>query len=166
MFVYFSYFAAMSISADIEFLPADKKYRLLLPGPVTQLLDLKNADGKTLIMTHENKMQLEWLAQKIYGRFNTAKELLISIKTRLKRKKRLVLILLGLAAVAGFLNKEIASLSQLNSLYIKVSAFAIGIICCLQLLKYYAQGISSIELASFDPEISELKELILKDYSI
>jgi hypothetical protein len=157
----------MPISADIEFHPENDNYRLILPAPVTEVLSPTNADGKILPITHENKMQLEWLAQKIVSRFNKLNEDLIANRVILKRKKNIAVGIIILAAVAALFKYNLARVTNINILYINVAAFAVGIIACLQLLKYFALSYtdSGRDIAS-DLQIIELKELIQKDYSL
>ena len=156
----------MEIPADIEFLKSTGLYQLRLPEPVTTVLKLTEADGHALFIVHENKMQLEWLAQKIADEYGKVKNSFMISKMRLKRKRKLAISILILASLIALFRIPVSGLVHIDVLYLNVFVFTLGIVCCLQLLKYYALGISKSDddLLSGLP-FSELKELILKDYS-
>lgn len=155
----------MPDSIDIRSLPEGGVYQLFLPDQVASMLQLKEDDGNPLSIIHKNKMQLEWLGQTILKQYNTLNEAFIAGTAKLKRKKRVAIIVLALSALIAFLSSNIATLTKINILYVRVFAFTVGIICCLQLLKYIAQGLTNAD-KSLDFRILELKELILKDYSM
>lgn len=157
----------MPDSIDIRSLPEVGVYQLFLPEQVATLLQLKEEDGNPLSIIHKNKMQLEWLGQSILKQYNTLNDAFIVAMAKLKRKKRLAIIMLVLSASIALLSSYIAALIRVNILYVRAFVFTIGIICCLQLLKYIALGITYGDkgLVS-DFRILELKELILKDYSL
>ncbi|HEY4156049.1 MAG TPA: hypothetical protein VGM24_11495 [Puia sp.] len=154
----------MTDSPDIRSLPG--AYQLFLPEQVAAMLHLTQGDGKALVIIHENKMQLEWLAQKIGEQYHSLYNAFIAGKARLKRKKRRVLIILLFVALAAIFNGPLAGIMQVDRLYIKAFIFTLGIICCMQLLKYLAMGMAG-SARGVDTELSvlELKELILKDFS-
>jgi hypothetical protein len=157
----------MTDSVEIKPLPGAGVYQLLLPDQVASTLHLKAADGRTLFIIHENKMQLEWLGQRIWEQYHSLRNRFSISKERLKRKKRIAFIILVLAGLVAVFNSAIAAFTNLSVLYIKTFAFLAGIICCLQLLKYFAKGIF---YSQADPDseqmMQELKESILKDYSM
>ncbi len=157
----------MPDSIDIRSLPEVGVYQLFLPEQVATMLQLKEDDGNPLSIIHKNKMQLEWLGQNILKQYNTLNEALQTGMAKLKRKKRLAIVILAISALIALLSSNIAALVRVNILYLRAFVFTIGIICCLQLLKYIALGISYVDrgLAS-DFRILELKELILRDYSL
>jgi len=157
----------MTDSVDIKPLPGAGVYQLILPDQVASTLRLTEADGHAIFITHENKMQLEWLGQRIWQQYHSLKNAFTIGKERLKRKKILAAIILAVAVLTGLFSAEIASLAHSSSLYVKTLAFAVGIICSLQLLKYFAKGMSLSNGALVsEPQISELKESILKDFSM
>ena len=144
----------MSLAPNIEFLPDGKKYQLILPVPIVNSLGLTDPEGRPVSIIHENKMQLEWLSQRILTRFSQMNDELIVKKSKLKKRKYWMLGIMAMAIVAGLLNAPLAKMLHVSVLYIDVIAFAFGIIACLQ------------TLANLDPEMMEFKELILKDYSL
>jgi hypothetical protein len=157
----------MTDSVDIKPLPGAGVYQLILPDQVANTLQLTEADGHTLFITHENKMQLEWLGQRIWQQYHSLKNAFAAGKERLKRKRRSAAIILAVAVLTGLFSEEIAGLARISTLYVKTLAFAAGIICCLQLLKYFAKGISLSEgVLVSQPQVSALKESILKDFSL
>ena len=156
----------MADAVDIKPLPGAGVYQLFLPEQVASTLQLTAADGHALSIIHENKMQLEWLGQRIWEQYHSLKNAFMIGKERLKRKKRIAALMLASAGLIALFSAGIARLTQINILYINTFAFAIGIICCLQLLKYFAKGMSIADShLTSGLEISELKESILKDYS-
>jgi len=155
----------MATETDIVFESDGNKYRLILPRPVIDQLGLMDAEGNTVPIVHENRMQLEWLAQKIFSWFNTIHDKQVFVTKKLNKKKRIAIIVLALAALAGIFHNRLASLLHLSAGYIAVSGFALGIIAFLQLLKYYALGLATgREDLSTDQQVLELRELIEKDY--
>jgi hypothetical protein len=156
----------MENTIDIRSLPDAHAYQLLLPDQVAARLQLKQADGNTLFITHENKMQLEWLGQRIWQQYHNLNSSFTASKTRLNRKKRTaVIVLLSVAILAVFRNR-LATLLRMDSMYVNAFIFTVAILCGMQLLKYLAMGVSAMdrEIAS-DSTILELKEIIQKDYS-
>ncbi len=156
----------MHDKVEIKHMPEAGVYRLFLPEPVITALRLTAADGQALFITHENKMQLEWLGQRIWQQYHALKNAFTAGKERLKRKKRLAVILLAFAGLIAIFSALISRLARINILYINTFVITVGAFCCLQLLQYFAKGssLSDNELAS-GPEISELKKSILNDYS-
>jgi len=156
----------MADAVDIKPLPGAGVYQLFLPEQVASTLQLTAADGHALSIIHENKMQLEWLGQRIWEQYHSLRNAFMIGKEKLKRKKRLAAIMLASAGVIALFSAGIARLTQINILYVNTFAFTIGIICCLQLLKYFAKGMSIADSnLTSGLQISELKESILKDYS-
>jgi hypothetical protein len=157
----------MADSLEISALPVAGVYRLLLPESVANLLKLTEPAGKALFITHQNKMQLEWLRQSIWEQYHTASEAFTAGKARLKRRKQWATATLLLAAVVALFNVRLSQLAHIDVLYIKVLSFTIGVICCLQLLKYFAMGMTLAGRDSgAEQRVLELKELILKDFSM
>jgi hypothetical protein len=156
----------MTDPVDIKPLPGAGVYQLFLPEQVARELQLTESDGHALSIIHENKMQLEWLGQRIWKQYHSLKSAFIAGREKLKRKRRLAVIILALACLTALFSKGIAGITHLSDLYIKTLAFAVGIVCCLQLLKYFAKAMSfsDSDLVA-GSQISELKEAILKDFS-
>ncbi len=153
-------------SVDIRSLPGAGVYQLFLPEQVATTLHLTEADGNALFIIHENKMQLEWLSQRIWQQYHSLKNAFTVSKVRLKRKKRLAVIILVFAGLITLFSSGIARQTHVNILYINTFVITVGVFCCLQLLKYFAKGVSFSD-SDFVSElqISELKESILKDFS-
>ena len=155
----------MSTNFDIQFSQEIQKHLLIVNEEIKNELDLRDDQGRPLLMVHENKMQLEWLSQKIIVLYTEIKQVIEFYSTRLKKRKRVaIFLLLGTSAVALF-NNEIARLFHLHPIYINVPAFAIGIVCVMQLLKYYALGFNGYgsDLES-NLKIIELKKIIQEQY--
>jgi hypothetical protein len=157
----------MSIAANIKFHSDSNSYELLLPDSVKNSFGLKDNSGVPLSIIHQNKMKLEWLAQSIVAQFNKLNDYRIVNIKKLARKKRICLIVLAVCAVVIFFKEGIARALHTTTLYINLVSFGVAIISSLQLLKYFALSISDINKGNFstDPEIEQIKELILKDYS-
>jgi hypothetical protein len=157
----------MNDSVEIKPLPGGTVYQLFLPEPVVAALRLTAADGRALFITHENKMQLEWLGQRIWQQYHALKSAFAAGRERLKRKRRMAVILLIIAALIAAFSSAISRLTQVNILYINTFVIAVAVFCCLQLLQYFSKGSLSPDN---DPlsglQISELKKSILRDYSI
>jgi hypothetical protein len=155
----------MAIDTEIVFESGSKKYRLILPRPVIDQLGLMDGEGNIVPIIHENRMQLEWLAQKILSWFNAIHDNRVLVNRKLNKRKRIAIIVLLLAVLAAIFHTGLASLIHVSAAYISVVAFALGIIAFLQLLKYYALGLAARgEGLSSDQQVVELKELIQKDY--
>ena len=156
----------MTDSIDIRSLPGGGVYQLCLPEQLSNTLRLTKADGNALSIVHENKMQLEWLAQRIMKQYQAFNNALTAGKAKLKRKKRLAFIILGISLLTGLFSSGIAKLAHINILYTYTFIFTVGIISGLQLLKYFAMGFTLSEGdVNSDLHISGLKDLILKDFS-
>jgi hypothetical protein len=155
----------MPIDTEIVFESGSNKYRLILPSPVIDQLGLIDAEGNTVLILHENRMQLEWLAQKILSWFNAIHDKRVFKTRKLNKKKTIAIIVLVVAALAAIFHTRFASLLHVSAAYVSVSSFALGIVAFLQLLKYYALGLAAREEdPSSDQNVLELRELIQKDY--
>jgi hypothetical protein len=155
----------MNLTTDIKFLPDSNRYLLVLPGQLTNVLDLNDDEGKAIPITHENKMQLEWLSQRLLSLFGKVNETLVANRATLKRKKYWAVSIIFLSVLAAVFNQELARLAHTQVFYIEVTAFAVGAISCLQLFKYFAMGFTDLGRDSFsDVQFAEIKELIRKDY--
>ncbi|MDP4131459.1 MAG: hypothetical protein Q8918_18040 [Bacteroidota bacterium] len=153
-------------SIDIKSLPGAGVFQLVLPEQVATRLQLKQPDGHVLFIIHENKMKLEWLAQSIWKQYQIMNNAFISGKTRLNRKKRVAVIVLLFTALIAVFRSGLATLTHINLLYINATVFTLGVMCCMQLLKYFAMGMKRPDETQVSGiGISELKELIQKDYS-
>ena len=86
----------MADAVDIKPLPGAGVYQLFLPEQVASTLQLTAADGHALSIIHENKMQLEWLGQRIWEQYHSLKNAFMIGKERLKRKKRIAATHAGL----------------------------------------------------------------------
>ena len=155
----------MANSFDIQFNQEIQKHLLIVNDAIKNELDLKDDQGKPLLMIHENKMQLEWLSQKIIALYTELNQVIEFYSTRLKKRKKVAIIILLSISVVALFNNNIARLLHLNPVYINAPAFAIGIVCVLQLLKYYAMGFNGYgsNLES-NLKIIELKKIIQEQY--
>src|SRR5215467_13873676 len=123
----------MTANANIEFQPESGKYILHLPESVYKKLGLTDTEGKPLSIVNENKMQLEWLAQKIMNWFHDLNTKLVSTKSKLNRRKRIAALILLICILVAFLNRPLSNITHIEILYINLSTFAVGMICILQL---------------------------------
>ena len=156
----------MTANANIEFQPESGKYILTLPESVYKTLGLTDTEGKPISIVNENKMQLEWLSQKIMGWFHDLNTRIMSTRSRLNRKKRVAVLILFISILIAFLNHSLSRITHIDILYINLSAFGFGMICILQLFKYFALGLTGYGMKSnAEDEINDLKQLIQKDYS-
>ena len=156
----------MTANANIEFHSETGKYTLTLPESVYKTLGLTDAEGRPLSIVNENKMQLEWLSQKIMGWSHDLNNRVESTRSRLNRKKKYAGSILLVSIVLAVSNRPLSRITHIDILYINLAAFAIAMICILQLFKYFALGITIRGVnADEDHEINELKQLIQKDYS-
>src|SRR5580693_9348242 len=117
----------MANSFDIQFNQEIQKHLLIVNDAIKNELDLKDDQGKPLLMMHENKMQLEWLSQKIIALYTELNQVIEFYSTRLKKRKRVAIILLLSISVVALFNNSIARLFHINPVYINAPAFAIGI---------------------------------------
>ena len=157
----------MSLPTEIKILQNDNQFQLLLPEPATDLLGLKGPDGSPLPIVHENKMQLEWLSVSIMDKYRALTNQYAVTHKRLDVKKRWAATILLVCAVLAFCSYYVIPLNHIQKLYITVSAFTIGIISCLQLLKYFALGMNGrAKDLSSDLELVLLKEQIIKNFSL
>lgn len=150
---------------DIRPLPDAGVYQLILPEQVSSLLQLKQPDGKMIRIIHENKMQLEWLGQRIWQQYHFLDDVFITGKTKLIRKKRLAFIILIMAALISIFRTSIAGWIHVDIIYLTAFLFTVGVISCMQLMKYFALGTAGTNRDQVSGQISALKELIRKDYS-
>ena len=97
-----------------------------MPVPVGNSLGLTDQEGRPVSIIHENKMQLEWLSQRILTRFSQMNDELIVKKSKLKKRKYWMLGIMALAIAAGLLNAPLAKMLHVSVLYIDVIAFAFG----------------------------------------
>jgi|GEM_PF-962710 len=157
----------MTLPTEIKILRNEDQFQLLLPEPATDLLGLKGPDGKPLPIVNENRMQLEWLSHSIMKKYKSLTDQTIVTHKRLDVRKRWAAMILLACAVLTFCSYYLIPLNRVQKLYVTVSAFTIGIISCLQLLKYVAMGANSQRMdPSADLELIQLKEQIIKDFSI
>jgi len=155
----------MQFAEYISFVPELSRFQLVLPGIVTDQLGFRDENKTQLSIVHENKMQLEWLAQKIMEQYFSLKTGNEKFKARLRIKKAIAFFIL-LATVIGFLlRNQIALNFHFSVIYLNAGTFAAGIICLLQLLKYFALGFAKSDLSE-EPEIIELRQLIREQYLI
>ena len=157
----------MAIDPNIQFLSASNDYELVLPDSISNAFGLKDKTGKVLSIKSSNKMQLEWLAQSILKSFDKLNDVRQINRKKLAARKRICVIILLICGIAALLKENIAGIIHANSLYVNLVIFGAAIISCLQLLKYVALGLSDINKGDYssDPEIEQIKELILKDYT-
>ncbi|MBS1597620.1 MAG: hypothetical protein JST75_05310 [Bacteroidetes bacterium] len=156
------------MSANIQLVSNNNNYELVLPDSIRDAFGLKDQNGNQLSIKSENKMQLEWLAQSIVSSFTKLNEYRTISNKKLNRKKTMCVALLAICGIVALAKTNIANLFHTTPLYINLIVFGVAIISCLQLLKYFALGISAINQGDFssDPEIEQIKEMILKDYSV
>ena len=157
----------MTLPNEIKILQNEDQFQLLLPEPATDLLGLKGPDGKPLPIVNDNRMQLEWLSHSIMKKYYALTSQNTVTHKRLDVRKRWAAMILLVCAVLIICSYYLIPLNHIQKLYVTISAFTIGIISCLQLLKYFAMGTNSqtIDLSA-DLELIQLKEQIIKDFSI
>ncbi len=155
----------MQVAEYISFVPELSRFQLVLPGIVTDQLGFKDENKRQLSIVHENKMQLEWLAQKIMEQYSLLKTGIEKFKARLRRKRTIALCILLATVIVFLLRNQIVLNFHISVIYLNAGTFAVGIICLLQLLKYYALGFAKNDLSE-EPEIIELKLLIQAQYLI
>ena len=105
------------------------------------------------------------VGQRIWQQYHFLDDAFITGKTKLIRKKRLAFIILIMAAIISIFRISIAGWTHVDIIYLTAFLFTIGVISCMQLMKYFALGITGTNRDQASGQISALKELIRKDYS-
>ncbi|MFI5153079.1 MAG: hypothetical protein ACHQET_07065 [Chitinophagales bacterium] len=137
----------------------------MLPKDIAEALQLSDNTGNPVLIVNENKMQLEWLVQKINALFNAQDRSLTVFKTKLKRKKTITFFVLILSALVVKFSQPISSLLGTSRIPVNFCGLSIAIISFLQLLKYIAQGFSGPSTRFADTnEAADLRETILKNF--
>jgi len=150
---------------EIQYIQSIRKYQLNLPAAIIEAFQLNDETGKPLTITHENKMEVEWLAQKLNTQFISQIEAMKTFRTKLSRKKKIAFIFLAVAILITVFSYSISKLIGSTQILVSAFGFTIAIVALLQLLKYIAQGLSGPMSKLTDPEeTSKIKEIILRNF--
>ena len=155
----------MTLQKDIRFLPEENLYELSVPQEAANMLGLQPGTDKTLAICHESKMKLEWLAISIGEKFDQLNSVAgrSQIQSAVKRKR--ALMVLGIAILIGLAAPLINKLTHFDKMYLWMAAFTIGIIACLQFLKYIAQELASKEQSpDLKADLLALRDQIDRDF--
>jgi len=155
----------MAAAPEIQYIQSIRKFQLVLPESMIETFQLRDDSGNPLSITHENKMELEWLAQKLNTLFKSQSETTNTFQSKLNTKRKMAFIVLAIAILIVVFSHSLSTLLGSAQLPISGTGFALGVIAILQLLKYFAQKLSGpVSKLADAEEVLKIKETILKNF--
>jgi len=121
----------------IEFDSSTRKYRLVLPADVIEHLCLKDTNEQPLQIEHENKMELEWIAEDVMKRHGEYSLLMDKKRARAKVKMWCCAAILILVVIAGLLNQALTGLLKIPANIFRVLLVITALFAAWQLVVTY-----------------------------